>query len=207
MPKVIIIGLVAGALLLGCTPDQYSNIKNIHRATGNTIVCFGNSLTAGQGAPLGSDYPTLLAQKLALPVINSGIPGDTAEKAMVRIERDVLVKNPRVVIVELGGNDFLAMGGRGNVTPIFQNLSVIIERIQEHGAVVVLAGLSETYAIQEGYRKLAAAKGALLIPDIMAGIYGNSALMSDPIHPNAQGYIIMAENMLKVLIPLLGKMR
>jgi len=193
--------------VLGCSAGKYANVKNLHSATGTTLVCFGNSLTAGQGAPAGSDYPSLLAKKLSLPVINAGISGDTAANALSRIERDVLFHDPKVVIVELGANDFLRTGGRrGAVDQAFADLETIIDRIQEHDAVVVLAGISVNYDIEQRYKKLAKKKGAVLAPNIMAGIITENELMADSLHPNAKGYNKMAENFIEVLEPLLRRM-
>lgn len=194
--------------LIGCAPGEYRGIKNVYTAAGKTLVCFGDSLTAGQGAPPGFDYPSILARELPLPVVNAGISGDTAAKALLRVEKDVLSKDPKIVIVELGPNDFLRTGGRWEgVEGAFQNLETIIEKIQNYGAVVVVAGVSINYEIGQRYQKLAERKGALLVPNIMGGVLGNTDLMSDQFHPNAKGYKIMADRFLEVLAPLLEEMR
>src|SRR4051794_17423393 len=73
---------------------------------GKTIVCFGDSITAGIGAEPGPPYPDLLAARLGTPVINAGVPGDTAEEGLARVDA-ALAQNPWLVIVELGGNDIL----------------------------------------------------------------------------------------------------
>ena len=75
---------------------------------GQTIICFGDSLTEGVGAESGEDYPSVLSRELGLPVINAGQRGDTTAEALARISDAVLSKNPRLVIVLLGGNDFCA---------------------------------------------------------------------------------------------------
>lgn len=194
-------------LISGCAPGKRSNVKNIHSATGTTLVCFGDSLTAGKGAPLGSDYPSILAERLSLTVINAGISGDTAAQAINRLERDVLKHNPKIVIVELGANDLLRSGGSYTaIDETFSDLEAIIDEIQENGAVVVLAGIYVNYYISEKYKSLAKRKGAVLVPDIMDGILNDPKLMSDTIHPNAAGYEIMAEKFIEVLEPLLRQM-
>ena len=196
------------SFLVGCAPGKYANIKNLHTASGSTLVCFGNSLTAGDGAPVGSDYPSLLAKEFPLPVINAGLSGDTAAAAVSRIETDVLSKDPKIVIVELGANDFLKTAGRRDaVDEAFNNLEVIIDKIQEFGAVVVLAGVSINYEIEQKYGKLAREKGAVLVPNILEGVLGSPNLMADNFHPNAEGYKVMAAMFLKILVPLLEEMR
>ena len=76
------------------------------RSEYDIIVCFGDSLTSGYGASSGMDYPSHLARMIHESVINVGIPGDTTAWALRRPERDVLSKNPDIVLITLGGNDF-----------------------------------------------------------------------------------------------------
>ncbi|MFH1347128.1 MAG: hypothetical protein ABIH22_00375 [Candidatus Margulisiibacteriota bacterium] len=55
--KSLIIFLAVSVLLTSCAPaNKFANVKNLHTATGKTLVCFGNSLTSGQGAPAGANY-------------------------------------------------------------------------------------------------------------------------------------------------------
>jgi lysophospholipase L1-like esterase len=73
---------------------------------GRTIVCLGDSITAGVGAGPGEAYPELLAARLGTEVLNAGEPGDTAAQGLARLD-DVLAEDPWMVVVELGGNDIL----------------------------------------------------------------------------------------------------
>ncbi|MDR2782825.1 MAG: GDSL-type esterase/lipase family protein [Treponema sp.] len=78
---------------------------------GETLVCLGDSLTAGYGASTpGADdksksYPAYLEEKVTIPVINAGVSGDTTEGGLSRVRKDVLSQNPWIVIIELGAND------------------------------------------------------------------------------------------------------
>lgn len=172
-----------------------------------TIVAFGDSLTAGSGAPAGKDYPAQLAQMLGRPVINGGRSGDTTADALSRLPRDVLPLDPGIVIVILGGNDLLR-GLSANVAE--KNLDLLIDTLQRHGAVVVLGEIrapGPTPDFGSLYRRLARRHGALLVPNLLAGILTNPALKSDPIHPNEKGYRIMAERIAQALEPLLRESR
>ncbi|MBI3118467.1 MAG: hypothetical protein HYZ00_07260, partial [Candidatus Hydrogenedentes bacterium] len=93
-------------LVLGGCGVDYDDVANIAN-TRTAIVCFGDSITHGYGASPGRDYPARLAELLGTPVINAGVDGDTTASALKRLEEDVLIEEPRLVIVELGGNDFL----------------------------------------------------------------------------------------------------
>jgi len=170
---------------------------------GDNIICFGDSLTYGTGAPPGESYPARLAEMLGQPVINAGIPGDTTARALLRLERDVLSKSPRMVLITLGGND-LKNGVDRNLA--FKNLRQIVEAIQSRDALVVIGGIKLLFwdrGYDEAYKKLADDTGALLVPDILGGIMGHQELMHDTIHPNGAGYKIMAERFFKAIEPYL----
>src|SRR3989344_6427955 len=64
------------------------------------VVMFGDSLVAGTGANVGHSLPELLATKIGEPVENFGVSGDTAAKALARIDA-VLARHPRIAIVLL----------------------------------------------------------------------------------------------------------
>ena len=167
----------------------------------DTIICFGDSLTYGTGAVPGMDYPSQLSKMISKPVINAGVPGDTTASALTRLQRDVLSRFPDVVLITLGGND-LKNGVAKEVA--FKNLKRIVESIQGQGARVIIGGLKfpmRDRGFARGYKDLADQTGAVLIPDIFKDIMGNRKLMSDPIHPNGDGYKIMAERFLEAMFP------
>ena len=172
--------------------SSHPEIRNA-RPSGENLICFGDSLTYGTGASEGQDYPSRLSEMLSKPVINAGVPGDTTSTAMRRLDQDVLSHAPRIVFITLGGND-LKNGVSKKVA--FENLKVIVEKIQAEGALVVLGGISIPFwgkGFGEAYENLAEETGSILIPNIYKGIIGNPKLMSDRIHPNAKGYEIIAK--------------
>jgi len=169
-------------------------------AVGETIICFGDSLTYGTGAGAGMDYPSQLSRLIDRPVINAGVPGDTTASALERLERDVLAESPDVVLITLGGNDLKNGVARGMA---FENLQKIVESIQQRGARVIIGGLKfplRDRGYGKAYQKLADETGASLIPNILEGIIGKRGLMSDSIHPNAQGYKIMAKRFREAML-------
>lgn len=166
---------------------------------GQNIICFGDSLTYGTGAPREKSYPTQLSELIGLPVINAGIPGDTTTRALQRLKRDVLSHAPRIVLITLGGNDL--KNGVDKKTA-FQNLNDIVRAIQNEGALVVIGGIRLLFwdrGYAEEYEKLAEETGAILVPDILSGLMGTEKFMSDTIHPNAAGYEIMAKRFHKAI--------
>jgi acyl-CoA thioesterase-1 len=136
-------------------------------------------------------------------VLNAGRHGDTTADALARIDRDVLDHDPRLVIVEFGGNDFRK---RVDKEETFRNLDEIVGRISRHGAMVVLLEIRIGLLRDEylgGYRRVAEAHGALLIADFMSGILGSARLTVDGLHPNAEGHQLIAERVLKEVVPVL----
>jgi lysophospholipase L1-like esterase len=137
------------------------------------------------------------------PVINAGVPGDTTTRALERLEEDVLSQSPRIVLITLGGND-LKNGVRKDVA--FRNLKTIIEAIQAEGGLVILGGvkfiiLDKGYG--EMYKKLTKETDIILVPNVLKGLIGKDKYMNDPIHPNGQGYTIMAERFYEAMKPYL----
>ena len=172
------------------------------RSNSEIIVCFGDSLTFGTGAGKGMDYPSQLGKMIQKTVINKGIPGDTTTSALRRLNRDVLSKNPDVVLMTLGGND---LKNGVSVDVAFGNLKHIVQTIQKHGAKVIIGGLrfpGIDRGFGKGYEDLAQQTGAILVPDIFEGISNNPNLMSDPIHPNNSGYNIIARRFYNAIASL-----
>ena len=189
-------------LLLACSGDEFRNIRNL-RSSGEAIVCFGDSLTEGVGADSGEDYPSALSRQLGFPIVNAGRRGDTTAQALERLADAVLRRNPRLVIILLGGNDFLRQLPRAESR---KNLAEIVRLVQGSGAMVAIAGIrlglftDEFAAI---YQDTAKEFGALYIADVMDGILRNTKLTSDPIHPNGVGYRLVAERIAAKIRPLL----
>jgi lysophospholipase L1-like esterase len=191
--------LLAAVLVIGCGESPSAR----QPTAGTQIICFGDSLTAGTGAARGMDYPSQLSRLAGRPVINAGVPGDTTARALARIERDVLGRSPRLVLLTLGGND-LKNGVSKDAA--FGNLRQIVERIHDAGALAIIGGIDVPLygrGFDEGYKMLAEGTGAILIENILDGIMGDRSLMSDPIHPNNAGYALMAERFHKAIRPYL----
>lgn len=188
--------LIAGAvvaialLLFFLWPAQ--KVRNLD-SRNSAIIAFGDSLTAGVGAQESEAFPARLAAKAGVEIVNAGVSGDTTESALARIETDVLARDPRIVIVGLGGNDFLR---RAPIATTEANLREIVRRVQAGGAMVVLLGFDfpnfgPSYAGM--YERIADDEQCLLVEDLLDGIINNPSLKSDEVHPNAAGYELMAE--------------
>ena len=166
------------------------------------IVAFGDSLVRGVGSPETEGFVLTLSSKIGEPIINKGVSGDTTTDALARIDT-VLQSNPRIVLVLLGGNDRLQQIPTDQT---LANLRLIISKIQEGGAVVVLLGVRGNLLsgrFDEELEKLAHDKKTVFVPNVLDGIFGNQQLMFDSVHPNRDGYARIAEKVYKVIDPVL----
>jgi acyl-CoA thioesterase I len=201
---VIVLVLIIGGIVVfkQFKKDSYANFPP--RATGDWVA-FGDSLTSGFGASEGSDYPTLLAKNIGRKIINKGVPGQTTENGLGRVD-EIIRLQPRVVLLCFGGNDGLQ---QLPMEKTFVNLGAMIDRLHEGGTFVVLIGvrsasISDRYAKQ--FKMLAAEKQVLYVPNILSGVLGSPSLMSDYIHPNDDGYKAIAGRLEKILQPLLPRL-
>lgn len=197
--KLLFVAFVAFIALSGCAKREIKNID----AKGKNIICFGDSITFGYGAEPGEDYPSRLAKMVSIPVINSGISADTSIDALKRINSDVLEKEPLLVIIEFAGNDFLK---KVPMEVTLANVREMARFCQASGAMVAIADISAGMFLRE-YRialsKLARQEQAIFIPGLLSGIITNPSMKSDFLHPNANGYRIVAERVYRVIKPYL----
>lgn len=169
------------------------------------IVCLGDSLTQGVGATPGHDYPSLLAKILGMKVINAGVDGDETEDVLKRLDKDVLSKDPRVVIMLIGSNDYLEGEPRKKT---LENLDEIIRRIQARGAMVVFAQIGSSIfgdALQREYDQIAVSRRVPVVPRILRDYFFDSTLKSDRLHPNDKGYEMIANHIIRFIKPLLER--
>jgi acyl-CoA thioesterase-1 len=187
--------------LTGCAKRQIKNIDS----KGTNIICFGDSITFGHGANPGESYSVRLGEMINLEVINSGVDSDTSTGALQRIDSDVLEKDPRLVIIEFGGNDFLR---KVPIEETISNIKAMVDKIQAKGAMVAIFDISSGMIMSDyraAFRKIASEKQAIFIPDALKGIITNPQLKSDFIHPNSIGYKMVAYRIYRYLIPYLNQ--
>ncbi len=166
-----------------------------------TIVCIGDSLTAGDAAPRDQSYPAWLQKKLdrddyRYRVLNAGISGDRVADGLSRL-KDVLKYHPAIVIVALGSND----PGHTPEDKWESGLDTMVGRLQAHGVRVVLGGLDEP-GMREVYQRVALRRNVPLVW-LTNGLWSRPGLWGDAHHPNGTGYRVVMQNIWPALIPLL----
>ena len=170
--------------LFGCAKREIVNVGS----KGKNRICFGDSITFGYGANAGEDFPTQLRKLMNAPVINAGLSGDTSTEALARLDHDVLEKNPRLVLIEFGGNDFIK---NVPMQETIKNTEEMIDKIQAKGAMVALVDISAGMfmrAYRGVFAKIAVKKNAIFIPSVLDKIITNPSMKSDFLHPNGSGY-------------------
>jgi acyl-CoA thioesterase-1 len=192
------------ALLVGvlaaCGPDA-PNLDS----PGRTIVCFGDSITAGVGAGAGEGYPDRLAARLGVEVVNAGVPGDTSSDGLARLD-GVLAQNPWLVIVELGGNDLLRQVPMERTEKAMRQ---ILDRLIASRVVPVLVEIHGPFGgrYRDLFERLEEDYEVPLVEDALPDILADPRLKADSIHPNAAGYARLAEAVADEVAPLLEARR
>jgi acyl-CoA thioesterase-1 len=182
------------------------------------VVFLGDSLTDGYHLPRSRSYPALVERRILargwpFTVVNAGVSGDTSVDGLERLD-DLLENRVDVLVLALGINDVL-QGLPPERTR--ENLQRIIDRTRTRypDAGVVLAGMrlwetwpgADARRFQALYPELARENGAALVPFLLEGVAGRTALnLEDGLHPNARGHELMAETVWNTLGPVLEDM-
>jgi acyl-CoA thioesterase I len=182
-----------------------------------TLVCFGDSITAGYGLddPARQSYPAGLERLLAARgyryrVINQGVSGNTTKDAVARVN-SVIALHPDVVLVEFGGND----GLRGLSLDITKkNMDAVLTALEAAHIRVLLVGITlppnygadYIQTFNAIFRDAAAKHHLPLMPMLYDKVYTvPGTIQADGIHPTTKGSQLIAEHLVPVLLPLLHK--
>lgn len=181
-----------------------------------TILVFGDSLSAAYGIPRNSGWVSLLEQRLANEkpgwlVINASVSGETTSGGLSRILPVLLEHQPAIVVLELGAND----GLRGlAIKDAERNLSKIIEASRNAKARVIMLGmrippnygLKYTSEFSRMYVALAKRYKTALVPFFLDGVAGNPKLIQpDGLHPTANAQSKLLQNIWPELQKLLTR--
>ncbi len=187
------------------------------RAEIPVILVFGDSISAGYGlAHVELGWVELLKTRLkalgyGYEVVNASVSGETTAGGLARLPRALELHHPKIVVIELGGNDGL------RALPIPQmraNLEQMTDLAAAAGAKVLLLGmrmppnygLPYTEQFRLSFSDIARDKKIPLVPFLLNDIALSQSLMQDDdIHPNALGQPKLLENVWPALQPLLRK--
>lgn len=182
-------------LLGGCGKDPRPSAI----PPGASVLAIGDSVTFGTGAETGMDYPSQLAAITGWIIHNHGIPGDTAIGVNERIAAAMTDTKPMLVLLEIGGNDFLRRTPEAEVK---ERIRAILKQIHSHGIPVVLVSVPQFSPLGAVlgrlpdaplYAELAREENVAVVPDVLSDVLSEDDLKTDAIHPNGAGYKRMAE--------------
>lgn len=171
---------------------------------GATVLALGDSLTSGVGASADTAYPAVLQRLTGWKVVNGGVSGDTSAQALDRLPGLLQNHNPALVIVSIGGNDFLRRQSsattRANVQRICADArtsgaQVLLVAVPELSLMATVGRLSD-HAL---YEEVAEELKIPLHRKGWSGVLAQERLRSDQIHANAAGYEQFAQGLVETL--------
>jgi lysophospholipase L1-like esterase len=163
------------------------------------VLAFGDSLTYGTGAGESESYPAQLEQLIGRRVVRAGVPGEVTAQALARLPEMLDEHSPKLLLLCIGGNDFLRRLGNPQAEA---NVRAMVKLARERGIDVVLIGTPEPgFSVAPPPFYAAIAKDFRLPYEdaVIGSVLKDNSLKSDPIHPNARGYRIIAERVAETL--------
>src|SRR5919109_2642827 len=104
------------------------------------VLAFGDSLTFGTGAADAESYPAQLERLIGRRVVRAGVPGEVTAQALERLPAALDEHAPRLLVLCIGGNDFLRRLGK---TQAERNVRAMIELARRRGVDVLLIATPE----------------------------------------------------------------
>ena len=190
---------LAGALLLALLSACGQKAKLPPLAPDAVVVAFGDSLTYGTGAREEESYPAQLARLLGRKVVREGVPGEVSAAGLKRLPEVLEEHRPRLLILCHGGNDFLQRLPKAQAA---ENVRAMIRFARDRGIDVVLIGTPEpgfTVTPPDFYGEIAKEFRIPYEGDVLGKVLRDASLKSDQVHPNAQGYRLIAERVAELL--------
>ncbi len=164
------------------------------------VLAFGDSITSGYRVDADKNYPSQLSKLLQVDVINAGISGEETRAGLRRLPALLDKYKPEILIICHGGNDILR---RRNFTNTKENIAQMIKLAQERKIHVVLVGVPMIeilrFTTASFYYELANEFNVPLEDKALTEILYDDALKFDKIHPNAQGYTILSNNIAQIV--------
>lgn len=179
---------------------QAVDMQSLSLPLDTKVLAFGDSLTAGHGVSREQSYPSVLGTLLHTEVINEGISGELSEQGLARLPALLEKYKPDILVLCHGGNDILR---KKDLVKTKSNLLAMVELAQKKGVYVLLVGVPTqeiiSFKTASFYYEVAQEKGLEIEDRALEKIAESDTLKSDYIHPNAQGYELMAQRIAQML--------
>jgi len=184
---VVLVALFVG--LAGCSERP----RLAPLASDAVVLAFGDSLTHGTGAAAEESYPAQLERLIGRRVVRAGVPGEVTAQALKRLPELLDEHSPRLVLLCIGGNDFLR---RLDNAQAEANVRAMVALARGRGIEVLLIGTPQPGLSVSTPAFFGAIAEEFRLPyeaHIIAEVLADNRLKADLIHPNARGYRVIAE--------------
>jgi lysophospholipase L1-like esterase len=182
-------------LIWGCSERP----KMERLAPDAVVLAFGDSLTFGTGANEDQSYPAQLERLIGRRVVRAGVPGEVTAQALARLPEALDEHAPRLLLLCIGGNDFLRRLGNQQAE---RNVREMVKLATSRGIAVMLIGTPEpgfTVSPPAFYAGIAREFRLPYEEGVIGQVLKDTSLKADPIHPNALGYRLIAERLAEQL--------
>jgi acyl-CoA thioesterase I len=167
--------------------------------TNANVLAFGDSLTFGTGANPHESYPAKLKTLINRNVIGAGVPGEVSEEGLARLPAMLDEHQPKLMILCHGGNDFLRKLDEGKAAA---NVRAMVKLAKDRGIAVMLLATPKpglSVSPPKFYGEIAKEFSLPINDGVLRKVLTDNSLKSDLVHPNAQGYAVIAEELAKLM--------
>jgi acyl-CoA thioesterase-1 len=174
-----------------------------------TVVCFGDSITAGYKA-IG--YPTYLQsmKSSSLNVVNAGLGGEDTYHGVARMKKVLAANRPKYVVIMEGANDVVEGISPSTTTYDLNNMALQVKRV---GGIPIMSTITPNTArrsyVPENYNPsiiLMAYRGRFTLVDTYSRMVSSwRSITFDGIHPNDTGSQMIAEGFAEALTKVQSK--
>ena len=194
-----------GGVAFGSAGGVFELVNMTQRAQSEAeceILLIGDSFVENASGELESEYAYAykLREKLGEKLIASGRGGATTTALKNKYTTDFLAAKAKYTVLQIGSNDSLSL----TVATFKMNLLELIGRVEENGSIPVLVTIPRRYdtdntAFITEANAWIKSLGYLYIDEY--ALLSADRLVSDTIHPNAEGHDLILSNLL-ALIPV-----
>lgn len=193
---LLMTALWLGLLLAGCE-DPVPRLPPLPAAA--KVLAFGDSLTFGTGVLPEQSYPVVLQRLIGREVVNGGVPGETSAEGLRRLPIWLDEAEPGLLVLCHGANDLLRSLSEEKAA---ENLRAMVRMARERGIEVILIAVPKFGLMRSPpkfYEEIAAEFDIPIEKGILDEIVRNRALKTDSVHPNAEGYRLIAQSVFTLL--------
>jgi acyl-CoA thioesterase-1 len=193
------------------------SIDKLQKGEKFSLVALGDSLTYGWLVRKGyldfiNEMIKVRYPKSRVAITNRGIPGDTAEGGLARLQHDVIDLNPDLVVIQFGLNDALS----GISPETFEHtVTTIVKKLKAgtKSEILLLTSVPimnghENFVAEQFYHSILNAAEKEHVPVVQVhgywkkriseGLDSKKLVQADQVHPTLEGYRLIAEAIMEV---------